>query len=145
VSSKKPLQFLGKFARLSGVQRYWLVRAWLRVLCVRFALWVLPLDKVRALFAPKRRAKTPESSVPLSCVVGSVLSVSRIVPQSTCLVRAIALQSLLHENGQKAQLHIGVALDSQNQFLAHAWVEYQGQTILGGQNQQYQSLLTLET
>jgi hypothetical protein len=49
-----------------------------------------------------------------------------------CLARALATQHLLAVNGYGAQLRIGVAKESSGKLEAHAWVEYQGNVIIGG-------------
>ena len=57
---------------------------------------------------------------------------SRYVPRATCLVQALATQILLGRHGHAGQVHIGVALDEKLGFRAHAWVESQGEVLIGG-------------
>ena len=55
---------------------------------------------------------------------------SRFVPGSTCLVQALAGQWLLQREGYAPQLRIGVS--KAEGFEAHAWLELDGNVILGG-------------
>lgn len=64
-------------------------------------------------------------------LVNAVERASRVVPRSTCLVRAIVLQRLLSMNGHDSELKIGVGRSS-GQFVAHAWL-VQGERIVIGQ------------
>lgn len=56
----------------------------------------------------------------------------RFVPERPCLTQALVLQYLLLRRGDNAaQLHIGVA-SSEEEFQAHAWVEHDGNVLIGG-------------
>ena len=55
---------------------------------------------------------------------------SRFVPGSTCLVQALAGQWLLQHEGYAPQLRIGVS--KAEGFAAHAWLELDGNVVLGG-------------
>ena len=65
-------------------------------------------------------------------VVWSVSSASRFVPAATCLPQAIVAKSLLKRHGCPATLRLGVAMDSRQQLVAHAWVEHDGHILIGG-------------
>jgi hypothetical protein len=133
-----------KLARLPRVQWHWFIRALARVSLVRVGLWFLPLAKVQQLATFRQHKRLTQTTDDTECVVWAVRKSSRFVPKATCLVQALAVQTLLLENGQVAQIHIGVALDINEQFLAHAWVEYQGQIIIGEtQTREYTPLITL--
>src|SRR5215469_1794835 len=54
---------------------------------------------------------------------------ARIMPNSTCLVAALAAARLLAQHGYKSTLHIGVNRMA-GLFAAHAWVEYDGRAII---------------
>ena len=58
---------------------------------------------------------------------------SRYVPGATCLVRALAAETLLRKYGHDACLRIGVSKNSSQVLLAHAWVESEGQVVIGGE------------
>jgi hypothetical protein len=52
------------------------------------------------------------------------------MPNSTCLVKALAASKLLARHGYKSTLHIGVKRTDEV-FEAHAWVEHDGRPIIG--------------
>lgn len=57
----------------------------------------------------------------------------RLLPERPCLTQALILQYLLLRRGDdSAQLHIGVAKREEEGFLAHAWVERDGDVLIGG-------------
>jgi hypothetical protein len=78
--------------------------------------------------------------------VWAVRLASRYVPRATCLVQALATQSLLGRNGHAGEVHIGVALDPKLGFRAHAWVESRGEVLIGGSEELdgYSPLLVLD-
>jgi len=55
---------------------------------------------------------------------------SRAVPYATCLTQALALQRVLARHGYPSLVQVGVCKIG-GQFFAHAWVEQEGQTLLG--------------
>lgn len=56
----------------------------------------------------------------------------RFVPGATCLTQALATKAVLKRYGQNSTIRIGVA-KSETSIDAHAWVEVNGQIILGRQ------------
>ncbi len=62
-------------------------------------------------------------------LAGALLSGSRFVPGSTCLVQALAGQWLLQGEGYAPQLRIGVS--KAEGFQAHAWLELEGKVLIG--------------
>lgn len=64
-----------------------------------------------------------------------------IVPQATCLTRAVAAACLLRRDRQDARISIGVARDGRNTFRAHAWAESNGIVVTGGGPDSYAVLL----
>ena len=57
----------------------------------------------------------------------------RLLPERPCLTQALVLQYLLLRRGDNsAQLHIGVANREEGEFRAHAWVERDGDVLIGG-------------
>ncbi|MCB1484146.1 MAG: lasso peptide biosynthesis B2 protein [Hyphomicrobiaceae bacterium] len=64
-------------------------------------------------------------------LVRAVGRASRITPRATCLVRALALQRLLSQNGLASELRIGVSKNA-NQFSAHAWLIHDNKILIGG-------------
>ena len=111
-----------------------LLSAGIAVVLVRIALWTLPSRVVLRLVAGVvSRAHRAEEITPAVRRVGrSVRTVSRRVPQATCLTQALAAQVLLAASGYSSTLQIGVALDQRRRLVAHAWVEVCGRVLVGG-------------
>jgi hypothetical protein len=63
-------------------------------------------------------------------IVWAVELASRYVP-ATCLSRALSAQVLLARRGYPVLLHFG-AVKEDGRFLAHAWLESEGQVVIGG-------------
>lgn len=134
--------------RLQKIRRLWQQRRLLfctlsLVVVVRLGLTFLSYQKVRKL-VPKLvkpcSCPAPLSNYRASRIVWAVSHVSRIVPQASCLTQAIATQVMLARHGEDSRLHIGVARCETGQFVAHAWVEWREQTIIGGTSRQYTPL-----
>jgi hypothetical protein len=53
------------------------------------------------------------------------------VPRVTCLSQALATHILLVRSGYPAQVRIGVAKTDRGRLEAHAWVEGDGQILVG--------------
>lgn len=108
-----------------------LVRTWLLLLGIRLGLRTLSfpvlLKLVSSLSYPKQSA--PAS---IAAVVWAVEQSARYMPGGAkCLARAIATQMLMQRQGYCPALRIGVAKAPQGHLEAHAWIEYQGDVIMG--------------
>ena len=53
----------------------------------------------------------------------------------------MAGRKVLAHYGMASAIHIGVAKDSRKWLTAHAWVEVEGQTVIGGDNTMYAPLI----
>lgn len=132
-----------KARQISRAEWKLLFNAAFKVALARGALWIMPLERVRRLVAKHRAQGAPDESV--ERIVWAVSVASRYIPSATCLVQAVAAQTLLTQHGIVAQLHVGVALSDNGQFQAHAWIEHEGRIVIGGvQSNQYRKLLVLE-
>lgn len=60
-------------------------------------------------------------------------AVGRRMPGATCLVNAMVAKYLLARRGLDAALEIGVAPSRPVPSFAHAWLELDGQVVLGGE------------
>jgi len=118
---------LRRWSELSRRDRRMLLRAWVVVAAVRGALWCCRLSTTRRMAAAAAGKPRPGAVDELARAVNAV---SRCVPRATCLTQAIALHALLRRSNHGAQVEIGVA--TAPQFEAHAWVQCDGRTVLGG-------------
>ncbi len=64
-------------------------------------------------------------------IASSVRFGGRYVPRSTCLVQCHAAQLLYAWAGKTTTLHIGVVRGVHSQLCAHAWLELEGNIVLG--------------
>jgi hypothetical protein len=122
-----------------------LLRALLTVAAVRAVLWVVPFRHIRARLLSSRRAGAGSylSSFDARQLSHAVRAAGRLVPNATCLTQAIALFLLFERAGRPSRIHIGVAKEN-GRFIAHAWVEYDGEIVIGeGEHERYTPLLEL--
>ena len=55
-----------------------------------------------------------------------------MVPAPKCLTRALCVYFIVRRHGGNPILKLGVTKNSQDQLAAHAWVEVQGEVVIGG-------------
>jgi len=134
---------------LSPPERHLLFEALAQLSLVRLAIWLLPFRRWQAFLCgprPVRRAglkacptsdsrgaaPRPSSGEELSPehIARAIAAAARVVPVSTCLVRALACHRVLARHGHPSRVHIGVA--AAPAFRAHAWLECRGTTLVGG-------------
>jgi len=126
-----------KFWQLAPVERRLLFSALGSLTIVRLGLWVLPLQRILA-YLKRLQLQTSEapksgenSEVSATQIAWAIRSVGRYLPGGgNCLVQSLAGQFMLARRGYASQLHIGAARED-GEFKAHAWVECQGQIIIG--------------
>lgn len=94
----------------------------------------------------KRQSPTGASPHTPGEIAWAVTLISSYVPKATCLVQALAAESLLARAGYPSKLHLGVARAeprSRRTLDAHAWLECGGQVLLGDSvAHRYQNLFT---
>jgi hypothetical protein len=119
---------MSKAGRLSPAARARLaVRIWHRYTAVRLRVRRKPLPElVQALRRPGRTGTQHYEPARLSHAVDRALRLGRRRP--TCLVNSLVLFRLLREQGDAAELVIGLPPESGDQT-AHAWVEIDGDDI----------------
>jgi hypothetical protein len=139
---------LQTYCGLSRPERRRVMKSLVLVALVRLGLWLMPFRTIQRVCAylgrPSRSRRG--SAAGTREIVWAVRLASRYVPRATCLVQALAAQILLGRHGQAGQVHIGVALDAERGFRAHAWVESEGEVLIGGSEELdgYAPLLVLD-
>ena len=124
-----------KFLSLSLREKFLLMKVALLVLAIRVGLSLLPfltLQKLLAKITKKNIDRDCKGRPSLDQVAWSVAAASHCVPKATCLVQALAIQTLLLREIYPATLQIGVAKDNKGELQAHAWVESEGRILSGG-------------
>jgi hypothetical protein len=136
------MRLLKRFRHLPKQERSLILQAVLAMLAVRLTLALLSVPAVQRLAVRIGwRSKDPLSA---QRIVWAIRSVARFVPRSTCLVQALAAQSLLIRHGYRPCLTIGVTKDECSGFGAHAWVTCGDEVLIGGQERgNYTALLNL--
>lgn len=123
---------LAKLLALPAAERRLLLAAAGLLAAVRVGLWTLPFRSVygavRSRGPSARRAGMPCAER----IVWAVEVAARRLPRATCLVRALAAQALLARHGHASELRLGVARGAGRAFEAHAWLEANGQILIGG-------------
>lgn len=136
------MKLLRKFMARSWADQWILLRAFALVGGVRLALGVLPYRIVQRMMAASDRARNETFRTPAEAwtyrrrVVGAVEAVGRrMLGTRPCLTQALVAQRMLRQKGYETALHIGVTKDGR-ELLAHAWLERDGQVVIGGQSSQ---------
>lgn len=126
----KPTRHLGNTITL--VQRHYklLIKCWLLVIAIRLVLTFRGYQPVLEWI--KHAEPTPKRKLPVVLLIWCVDQTARFVPAASCLTRALALRYLLAQAGEEAKVQIGVAIDKDKQFEAHAWVTFEGRILIGG-------------
>jgi Transglutaminase-like superfamily len=123
---------LAKFGALPSRERLMILRALATLWRVWFLLRTTSFARVRAL------ANGPAISIitldgPSSDrIAWAIAAASSFVPGgSNCLLRALAAGIMLRQYGFDSALMIGVAKSPQGSLAAHAWLESEGQIVIG--------------
>ena len=129
------MKLLYKLLQLKSSDRQLLFATFALLGAIRLGLWLLPFPTWCRLLARVMQAKVnlqQAEPTSISKVVWAVSIASRYMPGGVkCLVRALTTQVLLNRQGHAAELRLGVAKGQGGQLEAHAWVESQGQVVIG--------------
>ena len=129
------MRAFNKLVSLPARDRVLLLRAFSRIVEATIVVHLLPYRVLE-----KKLQETPNCSslqsgeAEAKRVVWAIEAVGRRMPGATCLVKALAGRHLLARCGYDTDLRIGVSRDSERKFIAHAWLEWRGLTLPGGQD-----------
>ena len=128
------LKRIKNFHQLTGPEKQILFLAWRRLWQVRISLWFGSYKQTRSRIEDKinSSATKPNKSVSADGIAYLVTVVSRWVPSATCLTQALVGEWMLKEAGFNTSLHIGIKKGEDKEFEAHAWIELNGEKLLGG-------------
>lgn len=125
---------IGKFAGLPRHEKK--LYLWIAVCLVgiKAGLFLLPFERLRELLA--RFAKPygkPGEIADIQVIIMAIERVGRSLGflQMNCLPQALVGYVLLRRRGFEVQLKIGVLKTQDDELFAHAWLEREGQVILG--------------
>ena len=122
---------LRKLRTLNGREWRDLLAAQAALLRAQVLAWTRPKGSLvsaeRAPMVPAPTEGTSDEALRLATAV--VRAANHGVFRPKCLVRAVALHSMLEARGiPGSQVRVGVQMRN-GRFFAHAWVEYQGQVL----------------
>lgn len=128
-----------KFIRLSSPDKLLFLKIAFLLLVTRFGLPWVPYKMILKHFA--WLSKTSSDAVPSSeserryldtVVLLTNAAGRRILGSKPCLPKALVVECLLKRRGIDASLRIGVTKSVDDELLAHAWVEHNGDIVIGG-------------
>ena len=123
-----------KFVRLPSTEQRILVKSAFLLVAVRLGLFIFPfktlLNHIERVKSESRVANNV-NGITSDRIPWAVVVTSRYIPFTKCLTQALVAQILFAQYGYAAQLRIGVKKDGRKRLKAHAWVESQGQIVIG--------------
>lgn len=133
---------LSKFRRLSPSERHLLLEAAVLIAAIRVGLALMPLTILQRLLVcvASRLRCVSADAMPPQRIAWAVAVAGRFLPGSTCLTRALAAQALLVRRDRQAILRIGVATGRHRALAAHAWLESDGEILVGAHADSYTPL-----
>lgn len=132
------MELLRKLARTSWREKGLLLRAAILVLSIRVGLHTISFKRLQRMLDgsadPSEHARTRDESY-IDDVVWAVRALARrTLGDKPCLVQALAARWMLGREGFDTRLRIGVVKGPDRELLAHAWLDYEGDTVIGGRS-----------
>lgn len=125
----KPLR---NFLRLSPQQRGLFLKTFVLLTKVRLGLRFFSFQDLRQRLSQPTGLPQDVHGVKLGQIIWAVNISSRYMPGGAkCLAKALTTQTLMQTYGYPPELKIGVAKSDAGAFQAHAWIEYQGNVVMG--------------
>jgi Transglutaminase-like superfamily len=128
------MNWLRKFLQLPGKYRWLFIRVGSLLVAIQLGLSVVPF---RTLYKTLGGRGHPANDAGRDAserqqIIEAVEIASRHAPlRITCLTQALVGRYFLATRGFPVELRIGVTHNEQRHLEAHAWLEHQGQVILG--------------
>jgi hypothetical protein len=126
------MALVSKVCSLGPGERSLLLRTVLLVACLRAALYLLPFARVNDYLVRRAGQRPTRQNIPISRLVWAVRAAAARIPHANCLTQALAARYQLARSGYQAQLRLGVGKQN-GRLLAHAWLECNGETVIGGE------------
>jgi hypothetical protein len=124
---------LRKFLGLDCQERCLLLQMVFIVMSLRAALGLLAFRQVNDLVSLRTKRRRALRNISKARVIWAVRTASALLPGSTCLTQALAAKYQLERCGLNTQLHFGVAKKEDGRLLAHAWLQCDGEAVIGGE------------
>jgi hypothetical protein len=121
-----------KFFQLTSRDRQLIVFTALLLSFVRLGFLLFPFPKLKQIlhrFGQRTPSPNPHN---LMALIWAVNAASNLMPGGVkCLARALTMDVLMRRQGYLPNLRLGVLKQADGQPYFHAWVECQGQVIIG--------------
>ena len=104
------------------------------LLAVKAGLYLLPFERLRGWLARfDEPAGKPADMEEMHAIIEAIERIGQVLAplRINCLPQALVGHRLLGRKGFDVHLKIGVLKNRGDRLAAHAWLEYQGQVILG--------------
>jgi hypothetical protein len=138
-------RWINRFLALASADRRLLCEALLTVALIRAGLWVLPLRFIHGRLVRVGSIAAGRRSVDVERLSRAVRIAATRVPAASCLTQALALQALVRRRGLASRVHVGFRLEPSGQLGGHAWLESDGEVLIGGGRlDEFRTLLKLE-
>lgn len=122
-----------RYLMLSAREKKLLREAFLLIWGMKIAMRFMPFNRICRIAERSGSGTQPEPGA-VERLPWAIESSGRYVPRATCLVRALAGQALFSRYGQRTDLRLGVRKkEKQKAIEAHAWLEYRGRVMIGGE------------
>jgi Transglutaminase-like superfamily len=124
---------LRKLQRLINTEeRHLFFNSFILLALIKLGLLLLPFQTLRQLLANISQVNPKLQPSSLGKIIWAVNASTRYMPGGAkCLARALTCQVLMKRHGYSPELRIGVAKSETGKLEAHAWVESQGQIVIG--------------
>ncbi|WP_233876792.1 lasso peptide biosynthesis B2 protein [Dyadobacter sp. CY323] len=126
-------RLIGKWQKLPTSGKLIFLKASACLLLIKTGLTILPFSFFRKAFHwfTSTRSSKEFSAIEINRIVWAVDTAANLLPfELLCLPRALATKYLLRE-APELTLEIGIEINPAKQFEAHAWVERNGNIIIG--------------
>ncbi|MBE9205426.1 lasso peptide biosynthesis B2 protein [Nostoc sp. LEGE 06077] len=126
------MKYLLKTLQLSNSDRQLLLNTFVLLGLVRLGMRLLPFNTLRKLINKNSKPNPRLKQITLNKIVWAINVSTRYTPGGAkCLARALTCQVLMTRYGYSPELRIGVVKGATGNLEAHAWIETQGQVVIG--------------
>lgn len=130
------MQKLTRLAQFTPTEILLLLKSSIWIIATRIALGLLPFKTVRTRMAKWGKShnldELSSANNRVEKIIWAVeLSSRYLLPQSPCLTKALVAQMMLSQQGYATLLRIGVARNPDGTLQAHAWLEREGEIMVG--------------
>ncbi|QLE49069.1 lasso peptide biosynthesis B2 protein [Nostoc sp. C057] len=128
------MKYLSKFIKLNSQKKQLLINTFIVLTLVRLGLWLLSFKTLHQLLLRLSNAKLKyqeKHHISIETIIWAVEVSSHYMLGVKCLARALTCQVFMSRHGYTSNLCIGVAKGQEGELKAHAWLENQGQVVIG--------------